>query len=62
MSNAFTGVMKLGSDSGFGFDPRDVEMFAEFFYDEKSVKKAETVENKLSCRLEELYKGSKRKM
>ncbi|MFS7998002.1 hypothetical protein Hanom_Chr12g01148551 [Helianthus anomalus] len=37
-------------------------MFAEFFYDEKSVKKAETVENKLSCRLEELYKGSKRKM
>ncbi|KAI3731495.1 hypothetical protein L1987_62683 [Smallanthus sonchifolius] len=28
----------------------------------KSVKKAETVENKLSCSLEELYKGSKRKM
>ncbi|KAJ0868334.1 hypothetical protein HanRHA438_Chr12g0573461 [Helianthus annuus] len=32
MSNAFTGLMKLGSDSGFGFDPRDVEMFAEFFF------------------------------
>ncbi|KAL8230056.1 hypothetical protein R6Q57_014956 [Mikania cordata] len=29
---------------------------------QKSVRKAETVENKLSCSLEELYKGSKRKM
>ncbi|KAJ0495292.1 hypothetical protein HanIR_Chr12g0607241 [Helianthus annuus] len=28
----------------------------------KSVKKAETMENKLCCSLEELYKGSKRKM
>ncbi|KAI3796020.1 hypothetical protein L1987_38681 [Smallanthus sonchifolius] len=29
---------------------------------QKCVRKAETVENKLSCSLEELYKGSKRKM
>ncbi|KAK1413769.1 hypothetical protein QVD17_35550 [Tagetes erecta] len=29
---------------------------------QKSLRKAETVENKLSCSLEELYKGSKRKM
>ncbi|KAI3500107.1 hypothetical protein L1887_35923 [Cichorium endivia] len=29
---------------------------------QKSARKAETVENKLSCSLEELYKGFKRKM
>ncbi|XP_022030096.1 dnaJ homolog subfamily B member 1 [Helianthus annuus] len=51
-------MMKPGSGSGFRFDVEE-EMFAdEFFY----VRKAETVESKLSCSLEELYKGSKRKM
>ncbi|XP_059292001.1 uncharacterized protein LOC132613858 [Lycium barbarum] len=52
---------------GFKFDSRDAEdIFAEFFggYSGGSVrvKKAEPVENKLLCGLEELYKGSKRKM
>ncbi|KAJ0495219.1 putative DnaJ domain, Chaperone J-domain superfamily [Helianthus annuus] len=58
-------MMKSGSGSGFRFDveeeeeEEEEEMFAdEFFY----VRKAETVESKLSCSLEELYKGSKRKM
>ncbi|KAM0009213.1 putative DnaJ domain, Chaperone J-domain superfamily [Helianthus debilis subsp. tardiflorus] len=58
-------MMKPGSGSGFRFDveeeeEEEEEMFAadEFFY----VRKAETVESKLSCSLEELYKGSKRKM
>lgn len=64
----------MKSSSRFRFDPRDAdEIFAEFFYGsdvrrkgdlnpKRSLRKAETVENKLSCSLEELYKGSKRKM
>ncbi|MFS8029380.1 hypothetical protein Hanom_Chr16g01521631 [Helianthus anomalus] len=39
MSNAFTSVMKLGSGSGFGFDPRDVEMFDEFFSKMRKVRR-----------------------
>ncbi|XP_076924353.1 uncharacterized protein LOC143586761 [Bidens hawaiensis] len=64
------GVSKPGSR--FRFDPRDADqIFEEFFYGADlhrgvkgldMTKKAETVENKLSCGLEELYKGSKRKM
>ncbi|KAL8227531.1 hypothetical protein R6Q57_015115 [Mikania cordata] len=61
----------------FRFVPRDAnEIFAEFFYAgdggrkkgnsggvmKNCDRKADTVENKLSCSLEELYKGSKRKM
>lgn len=63
---------------GFRFSPRDADdIFAEFFggFDGNysnvaaaaaagngAVKKAAPVENKLPCSLEELYKGSKRKM
>ncbi|KAD4983166.1 hypothetical protein E3N88_19837 [Mikania micrantha] len=61
----------------FRFVPRDAnEIFAEFFYAgdgglkkgnsggamKNCDRKVDTVENKLSCSLEELYKGSKRKM
>ncbi|XP_076945754.1 uncharacterized protein LOC143616944 [Bidens hawaiensis] len=68
------GVANTKPGSRFRFDPRDADqIFEEFFYgadsgrgvtglDLKNIKKAETVENKLSCGLEELYKGSKRKM
>lgn len=61
-----------GNGRGFRFNTRDAEdIFAEFFggsdgYSSSSGvgidKKAAPVENKLPCSLEELYKGSKRKM
>lgn len=61
-----------GSDRGFRFSPRDADaIFAEFFggFDGNygvggtgALKKAAPVENNLPCTLEELYKGSKRKM
>ncbi|MCD7453213.1 hypothetical protein HAX54_020087 [Datura stramonium] len=61
-----------GNGRGFRFNTRDAEdIFAEFFggsdgYSSNSgagvVRKAAPVENKLPCSLEELYKGSKRKM
>lgn len=62
-----------GSGRGFRFSPRDADaIFAEFFggfYGNYgvgggtgAVKKAAPVENNLPCTLEELYKGSKRKM
>uniref|UniRef100_A0A0V0I325 Putative dnaJ subfamily B member 1-like n=1 Tax=Solanum chacoense TaxID=4108 RepID=A0A0V0I325_SOLCH len=58
---------------GFKFNSRDAEdIFAEFFggsdgYSRSTggtvrIRKAAPVENKLPCSLEELYKGSKRKM
>ncbi|XP_015073731.1 dnaJ homolog subfamily B member 1-like [Solanum pennellii] len=58
---------------GFKFNSRDAEdIFAEFFggsdgYSRSTggtvrIRKAAPVENKLPCTLEELYKGSKRKM
>lgn len=64
-------------DSGFKFSPRDAEdIFEEFFggMDGRSggaaaggggdgrLKKAAVMESKLACSLEELYKGSRRKM
>lgn len=64
-----------GGGRGFRFSPRDADdIFAEFFggfegnysnaggAGNASLKKAAPVENKLPCSLEELYKGSKRKM
>lgn len=64
-----------GAGRGFRFSPRDADdIFAEFFggfegnysnaraAGNASLKKAAPVENKLPCSLEELYKGSKRKM
>ncbi|XP_051122031.1 uncharacterized protein LOC127245287 [Andrographis paniculata] len=68
----------VGGGRGFRFSPRDAEdIFEEFFggFDidrEKStgggrggglkLKKAEAMESKLPCSLEELYKGTRRKM
>lgn len=62
-----------GDGRGFKFNSRDAEdIFAEFFggsagYTRSTggtvrIRKAAPVENKLPCSLEELYKGSKRKM
>ncbi|XP_031124457.1 dnaJ homolog subfamily B member 1-like [Ipomoea triloba] len=73
-----TGVGGGGGGRGFKYDPRDAEdIFAEFFGRPEGIykgspahdgvnrgtpRKAAPVENKLPCSLEELYKGSKRKM
>ncbi|KAG6429662.1 hypothetical protein SASPL_107714 [Salvia splendens] len=60
-----------GGGRGFEFSPRDEEDIFEFFWGsdaekEKSgggrAKKAAAMESKLPCSLEELYKGSRRKM
>ncbi|OIT05705.1 PREDICTED: dnaJ homolog subfamily B member 1-like [Nicotiana attenuata] len=63
-----------GNGRGFKFDSRDAEdIFAEFFGGSDGytrsptggtvrIRKAAPVENKLPCSLEELFKGSKRKM
>ncbi|KAL3511184.1 hypothetical protein ACH5RR_030585 [Cinchona calisaya] len=56
------------SGRGFRFSPRNADdIFAEFFggfggAGGGDLKKAAPMENKLPCSLEELYKGSKRKM
>lgn len=66
-----TGAGGAASGRGFKFSPRNADdIFAEFFggFDGNyavsggEVKKAAPMENKLPCSLEELYKGSKRKM
>lgn len=65
-----------GGGMGFKFSPRDAEdIFEEFFSEldggkgkiggggrEGRLKKAAVMESKLACTLEELYKGSRRKM
>lgn len=61
-----------GNGRGFRFNTRDAEdIFAEFFGGSEGYssgsgagvgRKAAPVENKLPCSLEELYKGSRRKM
>ncbi|XP_057810897.1 uncharacterized protein LOC131025246 [Salvia miltiorrhiza] len=57
-----------GAAAGFKFSPRDAEdIFEEFFGGSAAgggggLKKAAVMESKLACSLEELYKGSRRKM
>ncbi|XP_047961017.1 dnaJ homolog subfamily B member 4-like [Salvia hispanica] len=60
-----------GGGRGFEFSPRDEEDIFEFFWGSDAekgksggerVKKAAAMESKLPCSLEELYKGSRRKM
>lgn len=64
----------VGGGRGFKFSPRDAEdIFEEFFWGFDAgkgkssggggkLKKAAAMETKLPCSLEELYKGSRRKM
>ncbi|XP_022887732.1 dnaJ homolog subfamily B member 4-like [Olea europaea var. sylvestris] len=57
-----------GGGRGFKFNSRDAEDIFEELFDgfggggPRKLKKAAPLENKLSCSLEELYNGSKRKM